>query len=783
MKAHDGPATDADQGYDLGVLFVHGIGNQKRGEHLVQMGEALVGWLKRWIEAKKAEPTTKASGGRRERATSGPAPVDDDAATLRGGVEVRDARLVGDGTGDPARAEMKLSLREPTGELRSTRWLLAESHWAEEFLPPSFPDLCRWGLYVVPWTLAFHLGGRVRRIWRRALRGPFAGARRVLDLLRIALLLAALPVLSALGMIGILLLLILALLPIPSLRRWLGTVQRSLAGTLGDSLILLESPIQAAAIIGRTARDIRRIAERCDRVAVVAHSQGAAVAHEALATGVLAGRHRKDHLLFTYGSGLAKLEGLRAFRSSKARWAGWTAPGALLLGLASLVLGGWVGRGLVAEPSPWAGGYFALVALGLFWLGVKRAMDATRLDATDAHRLDPARRFGIALRWCDRWATADPVPSGPLFDEGQCPPYLEATEDANFGSLWRDHTTYHRNADGFLAGLARELTRLAGLDLALLDGDEERLHLGRYRRAFRVGALATLRQLLTVALVAVPLALWAAGASIRVGSWLQDRLVTLGASLPSVLSKLVQPIERVGPVALGLAAVALAVLLAYAVVALLWHRLSWLDEQSFFERRSYGLGSRWRLWSLAAGAFVAAVLSAMLAPFRAVPEEESWMAFSGWVHLMPVFLVSLVGLGLARVVDLTAWRRVFREKPAWRAPFYLLESFGDAGFLLRVTERTVWAYAVTVPFALALWQAMPQGSRTSEMILVAAVLALAIVGVTSVGWVARRARPWIERLAAVGNPKAALRALEPDAPCLRGATPAPSEAPSPHDRE
>ena len=33
---------------DLGVLFVHGIGNQGRGETLVTMGESLYGWLRAW---------------------------------------------------------------------------------------------------------------------------------------------------------------------------------------------------------------------------------------------------------------------------------------------------------------------------------------------------------------------------------------------------------------------------------------------------------------------------------------------------------------------------------------------------------------------------------------------------------------------------------------------------------------------------------------------------------------------------------------------------------------
>src|ERR1700750_3160281 len=33
---------------DLGILFVHGIGQQRRGETLVEFGEPLAEWLRRW---------------------------------------------------------------------------------------------------------------------------------------------------------------------------------------------------------------------------------------------------------------------------------------------------------------------------------------------------------------------------------------------------------------------------------------------------------------------------------------------------------------------------------------------------------------------------------------------------------------------------------------------------------------------------------------------------------------------------------------------------------------
>ena len=40
---------------DLGILLVHGIGSQKRGETIANMGEPLYRALKNWIKAGKVE--------------------------------------------------------------------------------------------------------------------------------------------------------------------------------------------------------------------------------------------------------------------------------------------------------------------------------------------------------------------------------------------------------------------------------------------------------------------------------------------------------------------------------------------------------------------------------------------------------------------------------------------------------------------------------------------------------------------------------------------------------
>jgi len=72
---------------------------------------------------------------------------------------------------------------------------------------------------------------------------------------------------------------------------------------LGDSLVFTDNKVINAAICSKVTADLTWLRQRCDRVVVLAHSQGAAVAHTVL--------RRSDTIsvdrLVTFGSGLRKL--------------------------------------------------------------------------------------------------------------------------------------------------------------------------------------------------------------------------------------------------------------------------------------------------------------------------------------------------------------------------------------------------------------------------------------------------------------------------------------------
>src|SRR5262249_17369832 len=212
------------------------------------------------------------------------------------------------------------------GVAHSNAWLLAESRWADAFPTTRFRDLAWWGLLVAPWTSASHYGLRIRRLFELAVAKQ--GAWRVLALLvflpQAAWYLVTALLGSCLLLLLILVLLVLAIPPIPQVRDFVSRVQRALSSSLGDSYVLVASPIRRAAIIGQVVRDLRWMEARCDRLAIVAHSQGGAVAFEALRTRVFAGCDKQRFLLLTFGSGLSKLEEVRRSQQHKAwMFYGW----------------------------------------------------------------------------------------------------------------------------------------------------------------------------------------------------------------------------------------------------------------------------------------------------------------------------------------------------------------------------------------------------------------------------------------------------------------------------
>lgn len=609
----------------LGVLFVHGIGAQRRGETLAQFGAPLYRWLEEWsrglrlrwvhhgasqaaIRAWRDEhrppddPSARTAALEMLETLLETAPVSDDPTplleiaaqmgeeTLAARAEVTDARrAVAADPEAPAHALLVIDRLRVDGAVERERWMLAESWWADTFSPPTFSDLALWGLGIVPWTIGSHFGARVRRVWRKRARvsAPGERLRWTADLLTAVLSLAGSLVLSLLTLALLAVLLLPALLPIPSLRRALASLQQQVASSLGDSYVLVTRPIEAASIVGQIRRDLDWLTSRgnCERVAVVAHSQGGALVHEA----IRGQRPEKLELLLTFGSGLRKLEELREFLRAGRSFGRSAALTLIGLGCAAPALFslGMAGLGFMSEtPEP-----LDLAIVGL-WSIVGTSLVLTGLwdlvSGLDARQLSRwSQLLGASgLQWVDYYASADPVPNGPLFDSGERPP--DSVEVCNESSAVRDHNTYWLNQDEFVTGVVTALASTGG-SARQLGLDSPTLEAIRKRRRWRVGALSAMRRIAGLSALAAILRHSAEWGSVL--AWLLQELWRRIGSFLGIATNADRTIgvaelwSTIGTTAL--------VVLAYLIARMVWKR--WNEAEMLAAIRQLGSGERWEV--------------------------------------------------------------------------------------------------------------------------------------------------------------------------------------------
>ena len=298
VSAEDSAAGIGEPRPDLGVVFIHGIGQHRRGTTLVAFGDALVRWLRRWSRSWSGTASTA---------------VNVNHAFLRRGPRGED---------QPASAVVELG--------NNKRWLLVESWWAETFEPPRYGQLARWGLQVAPWAIVSHFRIRLRRAAGRLGLGGIVTIKAFVRVLfenirasvRVLFEIAGLFLATFVGLPLLLLVLLLLmfarLVPIKTVRSAVGRAQAVLVASLGDSFIFLDSPLQSAAITSRIRRDLEWTAQRVEggKVAVVAHSQGASVAVKALTQTP----HPEVRKLITFGAGINKLTEIQRIADSTIRW-------------------------------------------------------------------------------------------------------------------------------------------------------------------------------------------------------------------------------------------------------------------------------------------------------------------------------------------------------------------------------------------------------------------------------------------------------------------------------
>ncbi len=509
-----GAKPDDEKLAQVGLLFVHGIGAQTRGQTLIDFGEPILHWIEdRQLavgeyDVETTAPEMQAAFEELESAHwSGaePSGAGSSKSSLAAMVRSHDTRLHDlDDPSAPAHSRITLRRQFEDGTSSGEQWVFAESWWAEQFSPPSYKDLVGWAWNILPWVLGSHFASQIRREWAsRQTRersetepGRAAASTRLgvvtqlfrhvawLGRLTSAWLMLVMALLLSVVMIPLLLVfLILASLPIPQLRSALVRVQLVLSSTLGDSYVFLDHPIEGASIVRQVREDLFWLARRCRNVAIVAHSQGGAVAHQAL-RGDVPGNLK---LLFTFGSGLRKLEELSVLMRSGSeirRSANITSVATFFFAaLSVLILLAWL------EPSDDSNYWgvvilllvsFAFVIAGL--LDYLKGIKLPRLERWLAWLKE--RQFG----WVDCYASADPVPNGLVSRSAAA----ESKQIHNHQSILRDHNSYWENRDEFISLLIGELSKAmpsggsVGSELERLSLSEELFSRARKRRRYRV---------------------------------------------------------------------------------------------------------------------------------------------------------------------------------------------------------------------------------------------------------------------------------------------------------
>jgi hypothetical protein len=613
--------------FDLGVLLVHGMGEQVRGDILTEEGDRIFGWLRRRVEG-------PGRSGCDDRHSDGDVDVLDVVARQRSPDSIPAAHAV-------------VRIAPPAGKGATVHWVLAESLWADVFRQATFGELAGWAVSVGPWVFATQVAG----IWRRMEIGESVPSRLRLLLIPITLLAGVVMLLGA-AVVGLfvtalaLALFVLAVVPIPFVSGLARSVQRALANGFGDAYVLTRSPIRFGAMATQVHDDLKALLKECTNVAILAHSQGAAVSWFALQHELLDRPEQPPKgepkpapigLFTTYGQGVRKLtfvlcmaqgaqtglQKLVAFGSA-----------VFLVGALGVLLGG-LPRELAVALAVLAviAEFFLLSSAMPIWEQAGRKME---MDWQKVVNAEPK------LEWLDLWASADPGPVGPLDVNGK---QIHSYKIRNLSSLLLDHFVYWRNTTEFMAIVASRLFSLGGPQMYAAPRTDPRLQVSAMRRHARVLMLLTMRVFVIGGVLAGWIHAWLTPAF---GGALIEFFANL--NLPFVDPYLSAPPDWAKVLAGALGVVLLAGV-AWLPLSVGWNALMGTDEDTYFRGIRQPLWTTWwYVLGFAAAFFIGATVGLLL---RAQGEilAGAFLFGSGFAALLCLVILSSGGSTFAGTED------------------------------------------------------------------------------------------------------------------------------------
>jgi len=256
--------------FDVGLIFVHGIGSQKRGQTLSHFGATIRGWLSTWLDDQPVDVLNTISGG--PDATTPPHEI----------------------------------WRLPEANDADSIWLVTEAHWHASVNQQSLRtgEFLKW-LWTVPPTVGlWHFAGALAT--NPAFRVA-SGSQAIRALIRLPLTILVrgwyVFIFGLLAVLGTL------LAPV-------GCVRRAIFATVGDCYAAMPDQ-QRERMLESIRATADWVAPQCKKSVILGHSQGAF-----LSRIVAESRPRKFEMLVGVGSGTAALEALTQARDRE-RWLGW----------------------------------------------------------------------------------------------------------------------------------------------------------------------------------------------------------------------------------------------------------------------------------------------------------------------------------------------------------------------------------------------------------------------------------------------------------------------------
>jgi hypothetical protein len=607
----------------LGVLFVHGLGHQKRGETVPWAGEAVFEWLQRWLcSGPGNEIRANCSVYLADTRLKTSIPSEKDAPPF--------GRLRFKGAGVPTQ---KPALpRRPAGyQVRRVpkphHWVLAESWWAEEFTPPSFRETIPLSLAVAPVVLEQITGQVIRnslQVVRDAGRRPhpidpsdgiWARLRyvgwRFIDAFWIVytwIIEQGMKLLIFLlgSFVQLLLVALVVLGLVPFLSGFVSKLQLHLAGWLGDAYLMAVSPVRFSAMVSKVRRDIAWLDSKldnpggcCKSIAVVAHSGGAVVSHAAV-TGAEAPILDEPILLITYGSGQEKVDLMSQYHRRQPAFL-IVSPYLRIVSAVCFL----IALVLSVQPNP---NLDTILWFGLGGgLGIQGALYLARLMPFVFPRPVSYRPpQPVGKQWVDYIAVSDIVPGEHIHAARRKPVATVARPEStlptqpaspqhqgiivsdrvdNLHSAMQDHGSYWSATEGFVTNVARLLYAKANGTLPTVQpGDKIRFKMAAWRRQRRALRLLAVSLLL---ILCAP-ALW-----YGLEPWLH---LSIGKPIRtfavSLLPGQVQTVTGTGPIEVWQTLVGLAALIGTLflfhslVVHGIWRFWTKIGEDALFARRS-----------------------------------------------------------------------------------------------------------------------------------------------------------------------------------------------------